>query len=182
MLLYCDRYFKGQTIALPLNILQFCELSRDWKKAGNTSSICVVKHSTLHTFMTSASSCLPRSNFIEVLLVIEYLNINNCDVKYFNENITQYFIFSVAVLICSHSSYIFQFYWHIYWKSTADFFDPPSIHTSCWVTRTVARSLCDNREQTTRRNKNSAATDAFLCSRWVLCAFRARTEHVVACP
>jgi len=32
-LLYCDRYFKGWTIALTLNILYFSERSRTWKSA-----------------------------------------------------------------------------------------------------------------------------------------------------
>ena len=56
-LLYCDRYFKGYTIVLTLNILScmFQDL-----KVGNTDSICVVKCSILHTFMTSCSRPLVR--------------------------------------------------------------------------------------------------------------------------
>jgi len=34
---------------------------------------------------------------------------NNFDENILRENIRQYFIFSVAVLICSHSSYLLSF-------------------------------------------------------------------------
>ena len=68
----------------------------------------------LHTFMTLCLHKLVLSVCLAVIALIAFshriLKQNNCDVKYFRENIRQYFIFSIAVLICSHSSYLLSFF------------------------------------------------------------------------
>jgi len=61
------------------------------------------------------------------------LNIDNTDKNISCENIIQCFILSVVVRICSRSSYLLSFHWHIRIKSTAYFFEPPCICLSCWV-------------------------------------------------
>jgi len=77
-------------------------------KAGNTKSICVVKYSMLHTFMTSRLRKLVRVCLAVIsLTALSYRIFKHKTIV--TSNISRVFIFSVAVRICSHSSYVLSF-------------------------------------------------------------------------
>jgi len=97
-------------------------------KVSNTNSICVVKYSMLHTFMTPCLHKLLRV-CLEVISLIAFshriFKQNNCDVKYFTWKYQ-----TILHFLCSCSYLVIfllssQFYWQIRLKSTAYFFDPP---------------------------------------------------------
>jgi len=97
-------------------------------KVSNTNSICVVKYSMLHTFMTPCLHKLLRVCH-EVISLIAFshriFKQNNCDVKYctWKYQTILHFLCSCSYLVIFLLSS--QFYWQIRLKSTAYFFDPP---------------------------------------------------------
>ena len=102
--------------------------------------ISVVTYCMLYTIMTSCS----RNVLVRVCLAIidvhtltpfshKIFKHRQYWQKYFTWKFRQCFIFSAVVRICSRSSYLLGFHWHIYIKSTAYFFEPPCIIHFCFL-------------------------------------------------
>jgi len=112
-LLCCDRYFYRGLDNSP-NMKYSIILWAVWGlKVGNTNSICVVKYSLLHNFMTSCLRKLVRVCLAVISLtafshrIFKHKTIVRYNVS--RENIRQCSVFSVDVRICSHSSYLPSF-------------------------------------------------------------------------